>query len=40
LLAEYLKDEAAEPHLGGAPQQTEAPGELEQQFPSAAKKDD
>ena len=40
LLAKYIKDEPAEPHLGGAPQQTEAPGELELQFPSAIKKEE
>src|SRR5512143_3133386 len=40
LLAKYIKDEPAEPHLGGAPQQTEAPDELEKQFPSAAKKEE
>jgi hypothetical protein len=39
LLAEYLK-EPAEPKLGGAPQVTERPDELEQQFPSTAGKDE
>jgi hypothetical protein len=39
LLAEYL-DEPTEPKLGGAPNVTEKPGELEQQFPSTAKKED
>ena len=40
LLAEYIKDEPAEPKLGGAPQVTEQPSEMEKQFPSAAKKDE
>jgi hypothetical protein len=40
LLAEYIKDEPAGPRLGGAPQQTEKPDELEQQFPAMAKKDE
>ena len=40
LLAEYLNDEPAEPKLGGAPNVTEQPTELEQQFPSTAKKDE
>ncbi len=39
-LEEYIKDEPAEPRLGGAPQQTAAPSELEKQFPSAAKKEE
>jgi hypothetical protein len=39
LLADYLK-EPTEPKLGGAPQVTEKPDELEQQFPPAAKKDE
>jgi len=40
LLAEYIKDEPAEPKLGGAPQVTEQPSELEKQFPSAANKEE
>jgi hypothetical protein len=39
LLADYLK-EPTEPRLGGAPQQTEAPTELEKHFPSAEQKDE
>jgi hypothetical protein len=38
LLAEYIKDEPAEPRLGGAPQQTEKPDELEREFPPAPEK--
>ncbi len=37
---QYINDEPAEPKLGGAPNVTEQPSELEQQFPSAAKKDE
>jgi hypothetical protein len=40
LLAEYIKDEPAEPRLGGAPQVTEQPSELEIQFPYAANKEE
>jgi hypothetical protein len=40
LLAEYIMDEPAEPKLGGAPQVTEQPSEIEKQFPTAAKKDE
>ena len=32
-LDQYIKDEPAEPHVGGAPNVTEAPTEMEQQFP-------
>ena len=35
-LTEYIKDEPAEPRLGGAPQVTEQPSELEIQFPYTA----
>jgi hypothetical protein len=40
LLDQYLHDEPAEPKLGGAPNVTEQPDELEQQFPSATKKEE
>jgi len=36
----YIKDKPAEPHVGGAPNVTEQPSELEQQLPSTAKKED
>jgi hypothetical protein len=39
-LEAYIKDEPEEPTLGGAPQVTEQPSEMEKQFPSAAKKED
>ncbi len=35
----YIKDEPAEPRLGGAPKQTEAPTEAEQQLPTPAAPD-
>lgn len=35
----YIKDEPAEPRLGGAPKQTEAPTEMEKQFPSTEKQE-
>jgi hypothetical protein len=36
----YMQDKPAEPKLGGAPNVTEPPSELEQQFPSSAKKEE
>jgi hypothetical protein len=39
-LDQYIHDEPAEPKLGGAPQVTEQPSEMETQFPSTAKKED
>jgi len=39
-LDQYIHPEPAEPKLGGAPNVTKQPSELEQQFPSAAKKDE
>jgi hypothetical protein len=39
-LDQYIHPEPAEPKLGGAPNVTQAPDELEQQFPSTAKKED
>jgi hypothetical protein len=39
-LDQYIHDEPAEPKLGGAPNVTEKPSELEQQFPSTTKKED
>ena len=36
----YMQDKPAEPKLGGAPNVTEPPSELEQQFPSTAKKEE
>jgi hypothetical protein len=39
-LEQYIPKEPEQPRLGGAPQETEQPSEIEQQFPSAAKKDE
>ena len=39
-LDQYIHPEPAEPKLGGAPNVTKQPSDLEQQFPSAAKKDE
>jgi hypothetical protein len=38
-LEQYIPKEPAEPRLGGAPQVTEQPSEVEQQFPSTADKE-
>ncbi len=39
-LDQYIKDDPAEPRLGGAPKQTEAPGELDKAFPTKSKNDE